>query len=474
MYELDIPISSLLPKVEDKACQIEADKESIRKLIHDSRKLEVVRSDDKIWFICLTGKTKDGHEFVDELIQKGVHRFIYEKNKIRKPIPGLQVEDTNFFLAELASFWRRHCKPIVIAITGSNGKTSTKELLYFILRHIFEPGCILKSKASFNNHFGVPFTLLEMNADTRYVVLELGSNYPGEIRFLSQTSAPNYGLITSIGLGHIGHFNTPIDIAEEKSDILAGMPLNSNLFFPENMNFSENISEKASQKEIHVNFSSLKRLGIQILEEGIQGTKFSYGGENFILPAPGEHQMSNLCLILTFLERLEAEKLIDSSKILDALTQLKSFRGLKDRMNVISYRHFRICNDSYNANPSSFTVSIKTLAKNFSMEALLGVFGYMAELGDFELEEHKKLAGLTSNYFKAVVFLSPNRNVAQAFRDGWLEEKRKPEELFLSGIDEKDLAEAARFLHPFLSSESCVLIKGSRSAQTERILNYLK
>ena len=474
MYSLDIPISSL-SELQARTCQIEKSKESIKKLLHDSRRIKTLnRPDDQTWFICLKGEMNDGHEFVEELLQEGIERFIYEKDKTKKPVPGLQVNDTNLFFAQLASFWRYRLDPLVIAITGSNGKSGTKELLHFILSHIFDPKNILKSKASFNNHFGVPFTLFEISQNTRYAILELGSSHPGEIKFLSEISAPNYGIITSIGLSHIGYFNSQENIAKEKSDILRGMPLDSNLFFPDDMDFSEYVYRKAYQRGITATMVSTKELGIKILEEDVKGTSFSYRGEYFKLPVPGKHQVRNLSLILALLEKFKEERKISSSEILAGLSYLEDFKGLESRMKMISHQPFQICNDSYNANPSSFKNSIEVLAKDFSPENLVGVFGYMAELGSFELDEHKKLSQLATKYFKAIVFLSPSQAINDAFQEIWLEEKREPKELFVSGTEEKDFKEGASFLHHFLTPESCVLIKGSRSAQTERILHYLK
>ena len=137
MYDLHIPISSVSEFSND-TYQVEKDKEVILKLFHDSRRFKNTNEFNKnLWFICLKGEKHDGHQFVEELIQKGVNRFIYEKARIRISVPGLQVNDTNLFLTKLASFWRIKHNPLVMAITGSNGKTSTKEVLSFLLSNIF-------------------------------------------------------------------------------------------------------------------------------------------------------------------------------------------------------------------------------------------------------------------------------------------------------------------------------------------------
>ena len=474
MYDLNIPISSLSEFFVD-TYQIKRNKETIQKLFHDSKRLKNTNNLDKnFWFICLKGEKHDGHKFVEELILKGVNRFIYEKARLKRPVPGLQVNDTNVFLAKLASLWRSQNNPLVVGITGSNGKTSTKELLFFILSNIFDPRHVLKSKASYNNYFGVPFTMLEINQDTKYAILELGSNHPGEIKLLSKMSNPDHGLITSIGLSHIGYFHSKKNIAREKSDIIMGMSAGSDLFFPADMDFAGYVYKKARHRGIIPGMVSLEKLGIQISKSGLKGTSFSYKGKHFELPLLGEHQIKNLGLIIAFLEKLKEENKLLSSEITRALSSLQDFQGLNDRTKILPYSSFQICNDSYNANPSSFKNSIEILTKNFLFKNLFGAFGYMAELGSFELKEHKELARLAAKYFKAVAFFSPGKEVNMTFQDTWVKEKREPKELFVSGIQEKDVQRGALFLYRFLTPDSCLLIKGSRSIQIERILNYLK
>ena len=253
-----------------------------------------------------------------------------------------------------------------------------------------------------------------------------------------------------------------------------GMPGGSDLFFPADMDFADYTHKKARHRGIMPNMVSLERLGIQILKSGLKGTSFSYKGKYFELPLLGEHQIKNLGLIIAFLEKLKEDNVLSSSEITRALSSLQNFQGLNDRTKMLPYRSFQICNDSYNANPSSFKNSIEVLARNFLFENLFGAFGYMAELGSFELEEHRELSRLAARFFKIVAFFSPSKKINIIFQDTWVKEKRDSKELFISGIQEKNIQEGAFFLHHFLSPESCLLIKGSRSAQIERILSYLK
>ena len=474
MYELNIPISSLSGLLAG-THQVDKNKETIQKLFHDTRRLKDENSPDKdLWFICLKGKKHDGHKFVEELRQQGSYRFIYEKARIKGSVPRLQVNDTNLFLNELASLWRSQQDPLVVAITGSNGKTSTKELLAFILSNIFDPRHVLKSKASYNNYFGVSFTMLEIRQHTKYVILELGSNHPGEIRLLSRMSKPDHGFITSIELSHIGHFHSKENIAREKSDILMGMSAGSDLFFPADMDFTNYIQKKARHKGIIPNMVSLEKLGIQISKSDLKGTSFSYKGKYFTLPLLGEHQVRNLGLIIALLGKLKEGNALSSSEISRALVELQNFQGLDDRAKMLSYGSFQVCNDSYNANPSSFRSSIEILTRNFPAKNLFGAFGYMAELGSFELQEHRELARLAAKYFKAVAFFGPEKKVNTAFQDTWIKARREHRALFVSGIQEKNIQEGASFLHRFLTPEGCLLVKGSRSVRVERILSYLK
>ena len=469
MHDLNISLSVISKHKMGKLYKLPPEINNIKHLSHDSRKITA-----DCWFICLKGNHSDGHAYIQAVLEQGVQYIIYEPLSTHLRPAGIQVADTNLFLAQLASWWRKHMQTKVIAVTGSNGKTSTKELLYFLLSKIFftHKRSITKSPASFNNHFGLPFTLLNITQQTAFAVVEMGTNHPGEIRNLSKWSMPDYALITSIQKVHIGHFKDIEAIADEKSDILYGMKEVGHLVYPENIAFRSLIIKKAKQKNINVNEISENKLEISnvVYQEG--GTFFEYNYKQYFLPLQGKHQFKNFVLVVGFLELLQKEKKISQDNILGALSELHTFKNASGRMEMFTKEKITICNDSYNANPSSFRAAIISLSEKFPRDQLMGAFGYMAELGSHEIEEHKILAKLAAEHLKVVSFFSTTTKLNEAFRAEWLQ-TRTDDEIFIDMNEDNNFSESADFLQKFIKKGDCILIKGSRLAQMEKILKKL-
>ncbi len=472
MKNLCIPLSIILKYNLGIPYKISPENKNINIIFHDSRK--IIKD---AWFICLKGNKSDGHKYIRHVLNEGVKYIIYEPSKTRLCPAGIQVLNTNLFLIKIASWWRSQMMAKIILITGSNGKTSTKELLHFILSKIFlnlsEKKIIIKNLKSFNNHFGLPFTLLEITPHTIFSVVEAGSNHPGEIKNLSQWASPNYSLITSIQKGHIGHFKNEEEIAHEKSDILCGMVEGSHLIYPNDILFKNLIIAKAKKKNINFHEISLEKIKITNIISKIGGTSFNYRSKQYFLPLLGEHQFKNLILVIGFLELLCKEKRISQANIHSALRHLHLFKNLSGRMEIYQKNKITICNDSYNANPSSFEAAILSLSKEFSKNKLLGAFGYMAELGSYEKSEHQNLARLAAKHFKAITFFSNTKIINEIFRNEWLRE-RSSNEIFVSSNDKEQLKKGLTFLKTLIKKGDCILIKGSRSTQMERIFEYLK
>ena len=474
MKDICIPVSEVLKNCEASPHEISSGGE-IQNLFHDSRKMTAREFNEGDWFICLKGDRLNGHDYIQDVLDRGVRHLIYEPSQTNLRPAGLQVPDTNHFLARVARLWREKMTAKVAAVTGSNGKTSTKELLYFLLSHILDKNPtgrrVVKNEGSLNNHFGLPFTLLNIKKDSPFAIVELGTNHPGEIKELSEWASPDYGFITSIQKGHIGHFKDQQEIAEEKADITFGMKPKSHLFYHANSVFSSVIENKAQKKEVNLHQVSQMKSNIDRIDLKKNGTFFSYKGEPYFLPLLGEHQFRNLTLAISFLELLAQEKRIRSDEIHSALAQLRFFKNVSGRMELIQKKKITICNDSYNANPSSFEASIMSLSHEFRRNRLVGAFGHMGELGSHEIAEHRVLAELAAKHLKALAFFSPSLPVGEAFEEEWMFHRSKDE--ILIGIPQgADFQQGVAFLRSHLKEGDCLLIKGSRSTRMERLLRF--
>jgi len=431
---------------------------AIRSLSSDTRKLK-----PGDWFICLKGESSDGHDFIEAALEKGAEGIIYDENR-NLSYRGLSVKNTNLFLGYLANFWRKKTGPLVIAITGSNGKTSTKEISAFILEQIF-PGKICKTKENFNNQFGVPFTLLDLKKGDRFCVVEMGTNHPGEIKYLAEIAEPDYSIVTTIAQGHIGNFGSLEKIAEEKSDILTGMKGGS-LIINQEISCYSLFESKSNSYNVTLSTIEPAKSMEHIVTE--QGTRFVYENRNFLLPLKGEHQWKNFLLVKGLIDLLKIEK----EKVIKAFEKLSELQEIKGRMQHHFLKGIHIWDDSYNANPDSFEKAIRFLRGSVNEGHLLGAFGAMGELGEMEIFFHEELGRLANQSgFEYVLFCSPSIDVRNAFQKGFLT-GRNSEKIILCSSDDIELKKGVEIIKNKVKEGDHLLIKGSRSAHMERVLKY--
>jgi len=431
---------------------------AIRSLSSDTRKLK-----PGDWFICLKGESSDGHDYIEVALEKGAEGIIYDDNR-NLSYRGLKVKDTNLFLGYLANFWRKKIKPVVIAITGSNGKTSTKEIAAFLLEQVF-PGKICKTKENFNNQFGVPFTLLDLKKEDLYCVVEMGTNHPGEIKYLAEIAEPDYSIVTTIAQGHIGNFGSLEKIAEEKSDILTGMRGGS-LIINREISCYSLFELKSNFYNVTLSaMESTKSMDHSVTE---QGTRFVFENRNFLLPFKGEHQWKNFLLVKRLIDLLKIEK----EKVIKAFEKLPELQEIKGRMQHHFVNGVHIWDDSYNANPDSFEKAIRFVRGSAIQGSLFGAFGAMGELGEMEIFFHEQLGRLANQSgFEHILFSSSSHDVRNAFRKGFIEDSTK-KNILLCSADDIELKKGVEIIKNRIKEGDHLLIKGSRSAQMERVLKY--
>lgn len=342
----------------------------------DSRK-----SCAEMLFIALKGDSFDGHEYAAAAASKGAVAAIVE-HELALDIPQIVVSDTRLALARLANYWRTRINPLVVAITGSNGKTSVKEMLGRILS---SQASTLVTPGNFNNDIGVPLTLFKLSAQDRYAVIEMGANHPQEIRNLLSIAEPDVVYVNNAQAAHIQGFGSLQGVAQAKGEMYQYCNSDAIAVFNQDEPFCDYwMSVASSQRRIR--FSSQQPSDVSakgaMLSDGIR-LQLDYQQQAFTceLKVYGEHNIQNALAAIT----LAIACGIDAASCCQAL---QGFAGVKGRQQFVSgVNNSLIINDSYNANPGSLKAALKVLCALHGHAWL--ALGDMAEMGDESLQMHQ-------------------------------------------------------------------------------------
>lgn len=442
----------------------------IENLEMDSRNLQ--KGD---WFLCLKGQNFDAHDFIDVALSKGAAGIIYEEGKIfGKTVPGLKVQNTTEFLQNLAQWHRKRLNPFVVGITGSNGKTSTKNLMDFLGKKILGDELVYSTEGNLNNHFGVPFSLLQLKPKHAVAIIEMGMNHVGEIPHLSKIAAPDIALITSVSTAHIEFMQSKKKIAIEKTSILAGINTqNKPLFFPRKIDERETILQTAKQNEGTIFESSSEDIfsNIEIAKDLMH---FQYKQNALIMPALGRHQLENLALCLKAWGYISKCLDIPETSIDEALGQLQAFEQTKGRASIVANSNFILYDDTYNANEGSVLAAINFLEETYGDRGDRKVFfalGEIAELGSFTKEIHARIVKKISqsSIFGCLLFLG--KQLHSDMNEAWQEKNSRW--FYLSEKDDAHIYEAVKLLKKKMKKGDILFVKGSRSSKMERLINQM-
>jgi UDP-N-acetylmuramoyl-tripeptide--D-alanyl-D-alanine ligase len=414
-------------------------------------------------FWVLRGGNFDGHAFVEQCFQKGGIAAVVEKewfDQNGKPARVyVPVGDTQQALTALARSYAERFRIPKIAVTGSNGKTTTKEMIAAVLRR---SGKTLATEGNFNNHVGLPLTIFGLRSAHRYAVLEMGTNHPGEIRPLSETAQPGMAVVTNIGWSHLEHFGTKEAIRDEKLSIIAGFPRGAGTLF---LNVDDPLlcdfrpPAKVRLVTFGLQRGQIRPDGLAFDAEGC--AHFRIGRTAFSLPIPGLHNVYNALAAIAVGMHLRIPK----GEIAAALG---AFSAPKFRMQVKRIHGVTVIDDCYNANPSSVRSALSTLAGYQARERHVAVLGDMLELGPDAERLHAEIGHflVEMGVDELYTFGTLSRHINQAARSKGL--PRRAAHHF-SDFDLM-MAELGGSLRP----GDVMLVKGSRGMRLERVCETLR
>lgn len=399
-------------------------------------------------YLPLKGANFNGEDFIDKALEKGATGYFTTQDSQLAAQLILQVPDTLIAYLQLANFYRQKINPKTIAITGSSGKTTTKEMAYCVAKEGFKTH---KSELNFNNEIGLCKTILSMPEDTEVLILEMGMRGLGEIDLLSKYAQPDIAIIANVGTAHIGRLGSRENIAKAKCEIINHLKEDGILIAHDDELITSQNTKCKMQNVI--NFS-LK--DTEIIERSIGYSKFEYKKHQYELNIEGDYNVQNSLAVIEMGLALE----ISEEKI---ALGLKKYSPIEKRWEIQEIKGYKIINDSYNANPESMKGVIKTVLDIYEPPILL-VLGDMGELGEDEVKYHQEIGDFIVNNLKQDIKVLTVGNLADEIT------KR----LINAGFESKNFEnnlQISRYILDNVKFGTTIVLKASRSMKFEEIIN---
>ena len=411
-------------------------------------------------FVGLRGENFEGHDFVEASAKAGATGALVELNwtgNVPNNFALLRATDTLQAYQTLAANYRRSLALKVLAITGSNGKTSTKDFAASVLARRFR---VTKTEGNFNNHVGLPRTILEATSDDEVAVWEIGMNHPGEIAALSKIATPDAAIITNIGVAHIEFMGSREAIATEKGALAEAVGPQGTVVLNADDPFSEGIAARTRAKVV---FAGTTGGAVQAIEirQGTEGSEFTIveGAHRCRaqLPVAGSHMVQNALLAV-------ASGRAFGLSIEDCAAGLAAAPLTKARLQIKEIGGVHFLDDSYNANPDSMKAALRTLVELDTEGKRIAVLGEMRELGAESERGHREIGetAATLGVEQLITIGNAAKLIAEGARAGGLNKVSSA----------RSTAEAARLLGEIAEPGDLVLIKGSRAARTEEVIEH--
>ena len=431
----------------------EAYVKEIKAVSTDTRKIE-----EGTMFIALKGENFNGNNYVLEAFNKGAKIAIVDEvkcdlNELKEDVALIKVQNARRALMDLAKFYREKLGLKVVGITGSAGKTSTKDLVAAVLSDKYK---VFKTKGNFNNEIGLPLMILELDSTYDVAILEMGMRGLGQIKELAEIASPDFGIITNIGISHIEILKTRENILKAKMEIATFFDKNNTLVVCGNDDFLGALPN-AEYKIVKTGVGENFKIGAKNIALEELSSKFTvYDGEKeeeFSLDMPGEHNISNLMLGIAIAKELGVS--FEEMK-----RGLKNIEATSMRLELIKKDGFSILNDCYNSSPVAVKSAIDVM-KNIEGKRRIAVLGTMRELGHKSEEAHEEIGKYSkeNGIEKVLCFGDFSKNIKEGYGEGCTVYENK-EELI------KDLLN-------IICDGDIILVKASRSLKFEEITKAL-
>lgn len=403
-------------------------------------------------YLPLKGENFDGENFIDKSLEAGaIGYFCTKEQSLDNASLILQVNDTLTAYLQLAKYYKDKINPVTVAITGSSGKTTTKEMAYCVAAEKFKTH---KSELNFNNEIGLCKTILCMQENTEVLILEMGMRGLGEIELLSKYSEPDIAIIANIGTAHIGRLGSKENIAKAKCEVVKYLKGNGTLIAHEDELIKMQKCKDAKMLSLYFSLDNTK-----ILERKIGYSKFKYKNHEYELNIEGDYNIQNALAVIEMGLKLG----ISENKI---ATGLNKYSPLEKRWDIEETQGFKIINDSYNANPESMKGVIKTVLDIYP-SPILFVLGDMGELGEGEITYHTQIGEFISENYKKDFQIITVGKLAKEISQV-LNEKG------ISSLNFSDNIKTASYILDNIKVGTTIIFKASRAMKFEEIIEIIK
>jgi UDP-N-acetylmuramoyl-tripeptide--D-alanyl-D-alanine ligase len=420
-------------------------------------------------FVALKGEREDGHDFVADAFQRGALGALVERkvegykmvtsaaSLPNSPAPlCILVKNSLKALQDLAAYWRRQNNPRIIAVTGSTGKTTTKETIFSVLKRSFKT---LKSEANYNNEIGLPLTLLDMDKDDQKVILEMGMYGLGEIKQLCSISLPQVGVVTNVSHSHLERLGSLKAIAQAKSELVEALSADGVAILNGDDSRVRKMAEKTKARVLFYGLGSDCHIKASHIESlGLGGVHFRLGYEDEILyvkiPLLGRHSVHTAlaATAVGLVEGMAWDQIVAGLQDIPAQLRLLVVPGTKGST---------IIDDSYNASPASTLAALNLLADLQGRK--IAVLGDMLELGSYEEKGHRLVGLRVAGVADKLITVGKRARIIA-------------EEAMNSGMDQDDVhptdnnSQAVNALRQIVEPGDLILVKGSRGMKMEEIV----
>lgn len=410
-------------------------------------------------YLALKGENFDGNNFIAQAAAQGACGALMD-GEIPEGLPAsfalLRVDDTLSALHRLAAAWRKELPCRVVMITGSSGKTTTKDFTTAVLGSARR---VSATQGNYNNNIGLPLTMLRASRADEVAVWEIGMNHRGEIAPLAELGMPDVAIITNIGTAHIGNLGSREMIAEEKGDLFATLRADGLAIVPALDDFCEVLAKRTKARVMRVGIDS-GELQARKLEMSDAGTRFEVVYEQKSYPAflsvPGKHMVTNALLAL-------AAGIACGVSLEKGIAALKNLHASKSRLSISEHGGIHLIDDTYNANPDSMEAALATMASLACGGRRIAVLGRMGEMGDYAEQGYRRVGKAAVPLDVLITVGSETSIMAQAAREAGVRDVHE--------VLNNDAA--SQLLLSLVQLGDLVLVKGSLSAKMKEVVSAL-